>query len=159
MNIKKQILSVKSTIATLTALIRRQEKLLKELETAERSRIAGMESDNTLPAHFFKVLPTDVDIDSLSVEEILPEKKHMPGQPGGVITRTYYGLNNMGVTTVGELKKLSPERLYKKPAKRSRFGDNRLSPRPQPANFGSGCIKVLLASMRHHNVVFDENKK
>ncbi len=157
MNIKAQIRNVKSTIANLEKLIAKEVKLLKELEAAERSRIKSVENGDPLPTHFFKVLPTDVDIDSIPIKDILPEKKHMPGQPSGVLIRICNGLNNMDITTIGELKKLSPKKLYKKRVKSSWYGNT--EPREGPRNFGASCIRILLASMRHHNIQFDENKK
>jgi len=121
------------------------EKRIDELEKENselRQRVLEKENVDDLsfsfldPSYFKELRRTGVGIDELDVCSILPDMECMRGKLKNSVTRLKNAFHYQGITTIGDLKKSTLEAFQLQ------------------TNVGRTVLFVLIASMRHHKIVF-----
>ena len=121
-----------------------QEKI-KALETDNRQlrlRVSTLEAQlklqsSTLDSAYYKELGVTGDaVDALPVESILPVRTLLVGKMAGAATRLRNALRNLGITTIGELKRNNFHQLQE-----TRWMTKR-------------ALEMLSMCMSHHKIEF-----
>lgn len=133
-----QIADGASNVPNLQAKIKALETDNRQLRLSVNALEAQLNlQSSTLDSAYYKELGATGDaLDALPVESILPVQTLLVGKMAGAATRLRNALRNLGITTIGELKRSD---LY-------RFQETyRMTKR---------ALEMLSACMKHHKIEF-----